>query len=73
MENPVVIGTYRLSKTLGIGAFGKVRSPWRPPPGDLGRARATGGRAARRARRDPTDGTARARLSREPSLPRARW
>jgi len=30
MENPVVIGTYRLSKTLGIGAFGKVRSA---PPG----------------------------------------
>ncbi|KAH8057396.1 serine threonine protein kinase [Aureococcus anophagefferens] len=25
MENPVVIGTYRLSKTLGIGAFGKAR------------------------------------------------
>lgn len=25
MENPVVIGTYRLSKTLGIGAFGKVK------------------------------------------------
>jgi len=25
MDNPVVIGTYRLSKTLGIGAFGKVK------------------------------------------------
>lgn len=26
MENvPVVIGRYRLSKTLGIGAFGKVK------------------------------------------------
>lgn len=25
MDNPVQIGTYRLSKTLGIGAFGKVR------------------------------------------------
>ena len=24
-DNPVQIGSYRLSKTLGIGAFGKVK------------------------------------------------
>lgn len=29
MDNvPIVLGQYRLGKTLGIGAFGKVKSKW---------------------------------------------
>lgn len=30
MENvPLMLSHYRLSKTLGIGAFGKVKREWR--------------------------------------------
>ncbi|KAH8071536.1 serine threonine protein kinase [Aureococcus anophagefferens] len=57
MENPVVIGTYRLSKTLGIGAFGKAR---RGVP-------AGGRRCQRRAQRSSS---ARAAIS-APASPRS--
>ncbi|KAK7242358.1 serine threonine protein kinase [Aureococcus anophagefferens] len=62
MENPVVIGTYRLSKTLGIGAFGKARR---------GAPRGGRARSARRAAARSRAPRARAAISRPPPHPRS--